>query len=122
MAEVYQCIFQKQAPLKFFVYIYGLGGTSFLVSIKRSQNVDDLKEAIKKRRQNKLNHVDSDELTLYKVSLPDDENLAKGAEDALANPDVHEKLNPPSCVISRMFPRKPPNDKVSIIVTLPGKG
>ena len=43
-------------------------GRPFGVRISSSQSVDDLKDAIKKKKENKLAHIDADELDIYKVS------------------------------------------------------
>jgi hypothetical protein len=44
------------------------GGHAFPVRISRSRTVGDLKDAIKKKKGNALNHIDADQLEIWKVS------------------------------------------------------
>ena len=49
--------------------ILGPGVASvFLVDVLPSKRVGHLKKAIKKEKENKLAHIDADELNIYKVS------------------------------------------------------
>jgi len=105
------------ASLKLFVYIYRLGGSSFSVSIKPSETVDDLKEAIKKKNPNDLSSVDAARLTLYQVELDDEDEILENLDEE----SLTAKLQP-SCELSDIFPKPPAKGKVCIIVTLPGKG
>lgn len=43
---------------------------AFPVDILRSKTVDHLKKAIKKEKENALNHIDADQLEIWKVSDP----------------------------------------------------
>ena len=40
----------------------------FLVDIPLSKTVDHLKDAIKKKKENAFNHIDADQLEIWKVS------------------------------------------------------
>jgi hypothetical protein len=70
--------------LKLFVYVIGLGSSSFSVRIRSSETVDDLKEAILKKKSHDLASIDADRLTLYRVTLPSGGNLEQAARDELA--------------------------------------
>ena len=100
--------------IKLFVYIIGLGTPSFSVTIERSETVDDLKEAILKENPNDLKGVDAYRLILYKVRLPDDENLEQSAHHALK-----EELCVPSRLLSKIFSEELPEEMISILVDLP---
>ena len=95
--------------LKIFVYVIGLE-TSFSVTIKRSETVDDLKELILKRNSNDLKGVDSRRLTIYKVQVPDSKMLGQLVIQA-----AKEELLP-SALLSRIFPASPPVGTISILV------
>ena len=69
--------------LKLFIYVIGIGGSSFSVTIQSSKTVDDLKKAIKEEKKPRLDHIAADELTLYKVSIPDGKNLEQSAQQAI---------------------------------------
>jgi hypothetical protein len=103
--------------LKLFVFIKGLGPSSFPVTIERSETVGDLKKAICNETPNDLKHVDSHNLTLYHVDLPDGEGLEQLASEA-----PKEKLAMPSLKLSKVFPTNPPEHTVSILVEVPNIG
>jgi hypothetical protein len=100
--------------LNLFVYVIGPGSSSFPVTMERSETVGHLKKAILKEKPNDLKDVDADRLILYKVELPDDENLEQSAHDA-----TKEELRVPSRVLSKIFPSNLPEETVSILVGLP---
>src|SRR5882757_5075412 len=60
--------------LKLFVFIIELK-SSFHVTIESSETVSGLKGRIWEKRKNDLKGVDTYQLTLYKVELPDDRTL-----------------------------------------------
>lgn len=101
--------------LDLFVYIIGLG-SSFPVTIERSETVGHLKQAILKEKPNDLKDVEADQLILYKVELPDDENLGQSAHHA-----PKEELRMAPRVLSKIFPSSLPEETVSILVGLPKK-
>jgi Crinkler effector protein N-terminal domain len=49
----------------------------FPVDIQPDATVDDLKNAIKRKKQPEFDGFAADRLTLYLVNLPNDDNLAK---------------------------------------------
>jgi hypothetical protein len=99
--------------LKLFVFVKGLG-TSFPVTIKRSETVGHLKQAIWKKNPNDLKHVDSNELTLYQVALTYGEEV-----EQLASRAKKKKLTVPSLELSEVFPTDPQEQTVSILVEVP---
>jgi len=100
--------------LRLFVYILGPDGCSFCVTVKSSETVGELKDAILKEKPDQLRDVDAYELVLYKVSLPDDKTLEQSAAQAL-----DEELVVASKKLSELFPIKPPAGTVSIVVKIP---
>jgi hypothetical protein len=55
--------------------VLGLGDVKpFLVDIPLSKTVDHLKKAIKKEKENAFNHIDADQLEIWKVSDPAQRN------------------------------------------------
>jgi hypothetical protein len=107
----------RNAPLKLFVYILGLDDGPFNVKIKRSETVDDLKVAIQNRKSYGLGGVDADRLHLYKVDIPDCNDLEQRV------PEVpREELRVASRRLSNIFETDPPDETVSIIVKPPGIG
>jgi Crinkler effector protein N-terminal domain len=99
--------------LKVFVYILGLKTSSFPVTVERSETVGHLKEAILKKKPNQLKDLDADQLILYQVELPDDENLEQSSLQA-----PKRRLDPPSRVLSRIFPQSPPEETISILIDM----
>ena len=59
------------AEISLACWIVGLDdANAFPVDILRSQTVGHLKEAIKRKKENALNHIDADQLEVWKVSGP----------------------------------------------------
>ena len=54
--------------------------TPFSVRISSSLTVDELKEMIKEKQFRRLKEVQTDELELFKVSIPDEDGLAQKLE------------------------------------------
>ncbi|KAK2462631.1 hypothetical protein APHAL10511_005364 [Amanita phalloides] len=105
----------EHLPLK--VYADGLVGTlPFVVNIASSKTVGDLKNAILMQGPNTLKGVDLDQLALYKVELPDNEDLERSV--ALA---PRKQLEVMSCVLSKIFLVKPSAEMVSIILDIKGR-
>jgi len=97
--------------LKLLVFVIGLD-SSFPVTIQSLETVDDLKKAIVNEKSNDLKDVDPSGLTLFKVSLPDDETLKR------LTPQTFQEEIKPSHELSKLFPEKPP-ETISIVVKLP---
>jgi len=52
-------------------WIVGLNNANpFLVRILLSETIDDLKDAIKKKKEHTLNHIAANQLDIWKVSDP----------------------------------------------------
>ena len=102
--------------LKPFIYVIGIGGSSFSVTIQSSKTVDDLKKAIKEEKKPRLDHIAADELTLYKVSIPDGKNLEQSAQQAIREAP---ELDVSSRKLSKVFQEPLPAETVSLVVTLP---
>jgi len=85
--------------LKLFVFIIELK-SSFHVTIESSETVSGLKGRIWEKRKNDLKGVDTYQLTLYKVELPDDRTLGQSAAQAVK---AKEPLSP-SRLLSRGSP------------------
>jgi hypothetical protein len=104
-------------PIKLCVYILGLRGTSFIVTVAKSDIVSQLAKEILKKKPNDLGHFDADQLPLYKVSLPDGNNLEQLAPQAL-----NQRLDVGSHKISKIFSKKPQEGTVSIVVDIRSVG
>src|ERR1700761_2594701 len=102
--------------LKPFIYVIGIGGSSFSVTIQSSKTVDDLKDAIKEKKKPRLDHIAADELTLYKVSIPDGKNLEQSARQAIREAP---ELDISSRQLFKVFEEPLPAETVSIVVTFP---
>ena len=103
--------------LNLYVYIIGLGSTTFPVDIESHATVGHLKKAIKEEKKPRLDHIAADELTLYKVSIPDDdETLEQEARLAIQK---GPKLKVSARQLFNVFQEPLPAETVSIVVTLP---
>ncbi|KAK2459307.1 hypothetical protein APHAL10511_008662 [Amanita phalloides] len=99
--------------LRLFVYVIGLRTSSFPVIIESSKTVGELKRAILKEKPIGLKGVHAGQLTLYKVELPDGENIER--LEPLAR---KEELEVPSCKLSEVFPVEPREETVSILLDI----
>ena len=86
----------------------------FSVDIKRSKTVDHLKKAILRKNPNDLKSIDAARLVLYKVQIPDGEDLERLAPQA-----ARQKLGVPSRKLSKVFTTNPTEEVVSILVEVP---
>jgi hypothetical protein len=104
-ADIYEifCIFEGQR-------------TSWSVELAKNQSVAKLKEAIKNKKSTVLANVDADDLTLYQVDIHDDLKLVENVErKMLDNPT----LLPGSMEMAALYPERPPNHSVHILIQLP---
>jgi hypothetical protein len=99
------------SELTLFVYLVGLGNP-FAVDIERSKTVGHLKQAILLQKPNGLKGIDAARLVLYKVELPD-------SEDLLVSQASGEKLESQTMALSEIFPMEPPEEVISILVEVP---
>jgi hypothetical protein len=105
----------KAIQLKLFVYVIGLGTTSFPIRINNSETVGDLREAVFEKIRPLVLGVEALQLTLYRVTLPDTgRKLAESASKALQ----HE-LDVAACTLCEVFAEQPPPKTVNIVVVLP---
>ena len=89
--------------------------TPFSVRISSSLTVDELKEMIKEKKPNDLKEIDADKLSLFKVSIPDEDDLAQKLEDAVkASKPLRSTKK-----LSKLFSDEPPEETVHIAVKLP---
>jgi len=97
------------------LFVYGIGlGVPFSVNIQRSKTIDELKDAILSKRPNALKDIDAADLVLYKVDIPDDEDIEQSAPQA-----ERQKLGVPSRKLSKIFTTNPTEEVVSILVEVP---
>ena len=54
--------------IKLFCWILDVSESSFSISIDETQTVDDLKDAILKKKSTMFANIEADQLTLWKVS------------------------------------------------------
>ena len=88
----------------------------FPVKISPTQTVGVLKDNIKNDKPLDFCDIDADALSLYKVSLADDEDLEQALEGLTLGP--HGWLRPME-PLSLVFPTPPPERHVHIVVTTP---
>jgi len=96
----------------------------FRVRIGEDDEVSDLKDAIKAKKQNAFANVDADKLTLWRVSIPLDDN----ADATLANLKLESsdekgiKELRPSDGISRVFHQDLGKRHIHVIIQPPVTG
>ncbi|KFH68113.1 hypothetical protein MVEG_06843 [Podila verticillata NRRL 6337] len=89
--------------------------TSFSVEIDRTKTVDHLKKAIKAEKSPRFDDIAADELTLWRVSIPDDQLDSAITIVAL---DDKTALSNPRTRLSKNFPESP-EDNTYILVQRP---
>ncbi|KAF9345458.1 hypothetical protein BGX34_004755 [Mortierella sp. NVP85] len=111
------------AKITLFCLVKG-AETSFSVKVLSDGTVDDVKDAILKKKSKAFNDLDADELTLWHVSIPTDKNLPA----LLASFKEEENLvrflsNKPKLMkttkLSKVFDGEPPEDTIHIFVQRP---
>ncbi|KAF9198351.1 hypothetical protein BGZ59_004674, partial [Podila verticillata] len=88
---------------------------AFSVDIDRTKSVDHLKKLIKSKKTPRFDDVAAYELTLWRVSISDDNQGSAVTIDAL---DDKTELNNPRAQLSKLFPENP-DDNTYIIVQRP---
>ena len=88
----------------------------FPVNIPKNNTVGDLKDIIRDKGFIRFRDVEAQMLSLYKVSLADDEDLEQALEGLTLGP--HGRLRPME-PLSLVFPTPPPERHVHIVVTTP---
>jgi hypothetical protein len=89
-------------------------GHIFPVEIAATKTVGALKDAIKEKKQHTFQHVDADALVLWRVSVPDNEDLVETLRDL-----VDEKSLSPVHGLSKVFSNKPEDGYLHIVVKGP---
>ena len=95
----------------------------FLIKIAKSKTVSALRDAIKDKIPHRLNGIDAIELTLYKVTIFDDDNLAQTLKTLRfdGSDDRIEKLRDIS-PLSEVFPDGVERNHLHIVVRAPPAG
>ncbi|KAK7437614.1 hypothetical protein VKT23_018513 [Stygiomarasmius scandens] len=89
--------------------------TPFSVRISSSYVVHELKDAIRQKNLKRLKDTQADELELFKVSLPEADDLAQKVEDAVkASKPLRATME-----LLKIFPNEPPEETIHIAVKLP---
>ncbi|KAF9369436.1 hypothetical protein CPC16_004504 [Podila verticillata] len=89
--------------------------TSFSVEIDRTKTVDHLKKAIKAEKSPRFDDIAADELTLWRVSIPDDQ---LDSAITIAALDDKTALSNPRTRLFKLFPESP-DDNTYILVQRP---
>jgi Crinkler effector protein N-terminal domain len=111
-----------QPPAKWTIFCLVFDEYSpFSVKIQPDATVDDLKDAIKAKKQPQFDGFAADSLTLYLVNLPEDDNLVENVKQLLTvePPLVSLKATKQ---LSVLFPGVPAAETVHILVKTPSIG
>jgi crinkler effector protein len=110
----------EQQPADYKIFCLVEGETEpFPVNISPNFTVGDLKDAIKVKRQHTCNTFDAAVLKLYRIDLPDDDDLSKNVDEALAGKPPSEKSIRKLGVV---FPSGPREDLIQILIQIPQSG
>ncbi|KAF8925514.1 hypothetical protein BGZ47_003224, partial [Haplosporangium gracile] len=92
---------------------------AFSIKIPSNDTVDDLKKLIKAEKSNAFSDIDADQLTLWRVSIPDDDDDDEISIvlDNVNNKDK-KKLRATRGLLE-IFPDKPPKNTIHVIVQRP---
>lgn len=99
------------------------GQQPFSVDLANTETVDDLKSAIKLEQTHRLKDIDAPQLELYRVSIPDDDDILLQALRVLnfdGNGIGAKELNA-TAKLSKVFPDGVEDDRVHIVARKPGK-
>jgi hypothetical protein len=97
---------------------------AFNVKVNKTEAVSELKDAIKKKKQNDFANVDADKLKLWKVDISlEEENEKLRLVNGKINVNIKEELEgvelKPLSKISNPFPFQPADEHIHIIVQRP---
>ena len=95
--------------------------TSFSVHVDPSETVDDLKVAIKDKNPETFNGVDAKDLTLWRVSIPVDDDDNDDIPIPLDSVPEKKRLKA-TTRLSKVFDTELPEDTIHIIVQRPPQG
>ena len=107
--------------LKLFCVVHP-SSSPFSVKLGNDDTVDDLKTAIKLKNPHRIDDIDAAELTLYKVSIPDDDDLAQTLSNLLLDRtgDGIEALPRVTMLLVDVFPNGVEKGHLHIVATRPG--
>ncbi|KAG0044232.1 hypothetical protein BGZ89_006131, partial [Linnemannia elongata] len=91
---------------------------AFPVEIESTKTIGDLKELIKTKKTNDFQDVDADKLTLWRVSIPDDDDDDE-IPFVLDNVNKDKKKLRATRGLLEVFPDKPPKNTIHVIVQRP---
>ena len=92
----------------------------FSISIDANKTVDALKEAIKLKKEHRFADVDADELTVYKVLIPDDDGLATALDNLRLDDHAAATKLRATQKLSVVFSNGVGDGHLHILVQLPG--
>lgn len=93
----------------------------FQISIDKTEIVADLKDAIKLKSAPRLDHIDAVELELYKVSIPDNNDLGQALDSLLFDGSENYVTElQPMTELSTLFPDGAKKEHLEIVVQKPG--
>ena len=92
----------------------------FSVSIDANKTVDALKKAIKLEKKPRLNDIAADELTVYKVLIPDDDGLAPALDNLRLDDHAAAIKLRATQKLSIIFSNGVEDGHLHILVQLPG--
>ncbi|KAK5808733.1 hypothetical protein F5H01DRAFT_324052 [Linnemannia elongata] len=103
-------------PLTLFCLVDGEATTNAVpVEVEPTKTIGDFKKLIKTEKTNDFSDIDADKLTLWCVSIPDDNLRSSIKADALGD---KTQLNNPRTRLSKLFPESP-DDNTYIFVQRP---
>jgi len=106
-------------PAKWTLFCVAVNENSpFQIEIRPDATVGDMKDAIKREKRPEFDGFAAHRLTLYRVNLPDDDDLAKNVEQqtTLKPPLMPLKV---TRLVSALFPASPPKKTICILVQTP---
>ncbi|KAF9579053.1 hypothetical protein BGW38_004853, partial [Lunasporangiospora selenospora] len=113
------------SPSSLISYLYSIAITSptlsfdqttskaFSVEIESTKTVDGLKKLNKAEKSNAFSDVDADQLSLWRVSIPDEDEETSILVDNVLNDKI--KLSSPRTRLSKLFPESPDDDTYIIV-------
>ncbi|ORZ05022.1 hypothetical protein BCR41DRAFT_191320 [Lobosporangium transversale] len=103
----------EPTELKIFCIVDG-EATSFSVKILSNCSVDELKQVIKAAKKNAFKDIDADQLTLYRVSIPDEDKIVVESEI-----ESKEALTVASRKLRDIFISELPEETIQVFVKPP---
>ena len=92
----------------------------FPVSIDANETVGALKKAIKREKEHRFKDVDADEITVYKVLIPDDDGLALALNNLRLDDHAAATKLRATQKLSVVFSNGVGDGHLHILVQLPG--